>query len=150
MLNSLPAAGCPLPAACCPIQVEADYNRPMSLYSLSLFLHSWLRWAIVIIGIIAVVRALGGRSGRPWTHTDTNVGKWFSIALDIQFVIGILLYVWLSPITQAAFADFGEAMRNSGLRFWAVEHIAGMVIATAVAHVGRAKIRKAGNDGRRH
>ncbi len=121
-----------------------------SLYPLSLVLHSWLRWAIIILGIIAVVRAIGGRGGRPWTQTDTNIGKWLGITLDIQFVIGLLLYVWLSPITQAAFADFGGAMRNSGLRFWAVEHVAGMVIATALAHVGRAKIRKASTDSRRH
>jgi len=120
------------------------------MYSFSLLLHSWLRWAIVILGIIAVVRAIGGRSGRPWTQTDSSIGKWFSITLDIQFVIGILLYVWLSPVTQTVFADFGGAMRNAGLRFWAVEHLAGVVIATALAHVGRAKIRKASSDGRRH
>jgi hypothetical protein len=120
------------------------------LYSLSLSLHSWLRWAIIILGIIAVVRALGGRSGRPWSQTDTSIGKWFSITLDIQFVVGILLYAWLSPVTQAAFADFGGAMRNSVLRFWAVEHLLGMVIAVALAHVGRAKIRKAATDRRRH
>jgi hypothetical protein len=120
------------------------------LYSLSLFLHSWLRWVIIILGIIAVIRALGGRAGRPWSQTDTNIGKWFSITLDVQFVIGLLLYAWLSPITQAAFADFGGAMRNSVLRFWAVEHLVGMVIALAVAHVGRAKIRKAASDRRRH
>jgi hypothetical protein len=121
-----------------------------SLYSLSLFLHSWLRWAIILLGLVAVIRALGGRSGRPWSQTDTNIGKWLTITFDVQLLLGILLYVWLSPITQAAFADFGGAMRNSVLRFWAVEHIMGMVIATALAHVGRAKIRKAANDRRRH
>ncbi len=121
-----------------------------SLYSISLFLHSWLRWVILLLAIVAVVRALGGRSGRPWSQTDTSIGKWFTMTLDMQFLIGILLYVWLSPMTQAAFEDFGGAMRNSVLRFWGVEHIAGMVIATALAHVGRATIRKASNDRRRH
>jgi len=120
------------------------------MYPLALFLHSWLRWVIVVLGIIAVIRAIGGRGGRPWTETDDNIGKWFGIALDIQFLIGILLYAWLSPITQAAFADFGGAMRNAGLRFWAVEHLAGMVIGVALAHVGRVKIRKATSDGRKH
>jgi glucose uptake protein GlcU len=120
------------------------------MYPLALFLHSWLRWVVVILGVVAVVRALGGRTGRPWSSADDNVGKWFSITLDIQFLIGLLLYVWLSPITQAAFADFGGAMRNRGLRFWAVEHVTGMVIAIALVHIGRAKIRKATTDSRRH
>jgi hypothetical protein len=115
-----------------------------------LSLHSWLRWAILILGVIAIVRAIGGRGGRPWTSSDDNIGKWYNISLDVQFLIGLLLYVWLSPITQAAFADFGGAMRNAGLRFFAVEHLVGMVIAIALAHVGRARIRKASGDARRH
>lgn len=120
------------------------------MYPLMLSLHSWLRWAILILGVIAIVRAIGGRGGRPWTSSDDNIGKWYNISLDVQFLIGLLLYVWLSPITQVAFADFGGAMRNAGLRFFAVEHLVGMVIAIALAHVGRARIRKASGDARRH
>jgi hypothetical protein len=72
------------------------------------------------------------------------------ILLDLQFVLGLLLYVWLSPFMQEAFADFGAAMRNSGLRFFAVEHIFGMIVGIALAHVGRVRIRKAREDRRRH
>lgn len=120
------------------------------MYFSALWLHSWLRWAILLLGLIAVVRAIGGRSGRPWSNSDNAVGKWFIITLDVQFLIGLLLYFVLSPITQVVFADFGAAMRNAGLRFWAVEHLVGMVIAVALAHVGRARIKKASGDHRRH
>jgi hypothetical protein len=120
------------------------------MYPLAILLHSWLRWVVLILGVIVVVRAIGGRTGRPWSQTDAALAKWFGITFDIQFVIGLLLYVWLSPVTQAAFADFGGAMRNAGLRFWAVEHIVGMVIAIALVHIGRGKIRKATTDSRRH
>jgi uncharacterized membrane protein len=65
-------------------------------------------------------------------------------------VIGIVLHAWLSPITQVAFADFGTAMRTSGLRFFAVEHVMGMVIAIALAHIGRVRVRRASGDARRH
>jgi hypothetical protein len=74
----------------------------------------------------------------------------FGITVDIQFLLGLLLYAWLSPITRVAFADFGGAMRNAGLRFWAVEHLLGMVIAVALVNVGRTKIRKAVGDRRKH
>ena len=40
-------------------------------------------------------------------------------------------------------------MKSAGLRFWAVEHIFGMLIALALAHVCRARIRKA-DPYRRH
>ena len=58
--------------------------------------------------------------------------------------------MWLSPITQVAFSNFGAAMRSAALRFFAVEHVVGMVIAIAVAHVGRVKVRGASDDRRRH
>jgi hypothetical protein len=65
-------------------------------------------------------------------------------------LLGLVLYFILSPFTKIAFQDFGGAMADSSLRFWAVEHLAGMIIGIALAHVGRAKIRKAPNDARRH
>jgi hypothetical protein len=120
------------------------------MYPLTLVLHSWLRWVVLVLGIIVVVRAIGGRSGRPWTRTDGTMAKVFGTTLDIQFLLGILLYAWLSPITRVAFADFGGAMRTAGLRFWAVEHLIGMVIAVGLVNVGRVKIRKAAGDRRRH
>src|SRR4029434_1669644 len=69
--------------------------------------------------------------------------------LDLQFLIGLALYAWLSPITQEAFRDIGAAMKSAGLRFCAIEHIFGMLIALALAHVCRARIRKA-DPYRRH
>jgi hypothetical protein len=120
------------------------------MYSTLLGLHSWLRWVVVIVGVIAVVRALAGRRDGRWTAADDSIGRWFVMALDVQLLIGLILYVAVSPITQAAFANFGNAMRTPALRFWAVEHLVGMIIAIALAHVGRVKIRKAASDARRH
>ena len=74
----------------------------------------------------------------------------FGISLDVQFLLGILLYFVLSPFTRQAMQDFALAMRTSGLRFWAVEHVAGMLIAMALAHIGQARVRKAPTDRKRH
>ena len=95
--------------------------------------------------------AVGVAANEILTRGPGRSGLFGDVHHDLRVpAIGLLLYVWLSPITQAAFADFGGAMRNAGLRFWAVEHVAGMVIAIALVHVGRAKIRKATTDRRRH
>ena len=48
-----------------------------------------------------------------------------------------------------AFSDFGAAMRQSDLRFWAVEHVIGMLIASALLHIGTTRVKKA-LEGRRH
>ena len=120
------------------------------IYLITLTLHSWVRWLVVVTGLIAVVRAISGTtSRRPWTPLDDRSAFLFTMMLDLQMLIGLLLYVWLSPITREAFRDIGGAMKSNGLRFWAVEHVFGMIVALALAHIGRARIRKA-DPSRRH
>ena len=110
-------------------------------YLITLMLHSWLRWLVLASGLIATVRALAAGS-RQWTEADDRAGLLFTVMLDVQVLLGLLLYLWLSPITHQAFGDIGAAMKDASLRFWVVEHIFGMVIALALAHVGRVRIRK--------
>jgi hypothetical protein len=57
-----------------------------------------------------------------------------------------VLYFILSPVTGAALDDFGGAMKNTQLRFFAVEHVFGMLIGTVLAHVGQGRVRKAPVD----
>lgn len=104
------------------------------MYLLLLIIHSWLRWAVLAAGLVAVVRG-GARDG--------SAGKWYTILLDAQMLLGLLLYFVFSPITTAALGDFGAAMGTPQLRYFAVEHVFGMVIAIALAHVGRGRVRKA-------
>jgi hypothetical protein len=120
------------------------------LYSSALWLHSLLRWAVLLAGAVAWFRAIGGSTAkRPWGAKDELWGMLFTISLDTQFLVGVALYVFLSPFTKIAFQDFGGAMANASLRFWAVEHLIGMLIGLALAHVGRVKIKKATSDARR-
>ena len=113
------------------------------LYSAALIAHSWLRWIVIIAGLVAFVRALLGATRRsPWTPADDRAGFWFVMALDVQVALGLLLY-FVSPVTSQAMQDFGAAMKDSVMRFWAVEHSFGMLIGIALAHIGRARARKA-------
>jgi hypothetical protein len=121
----------------------------MDFYSLVLTVHSWLRWLVLLSGVLAVGRAVTAGS-RPWLHSDDRAGRFFGISLDVQFLLGVLLYFVLSPFTRQALQDFGGAMGTPALRFWAVEHVFGMVVAVALAHVGRGRTRKAPTDRKRH
>lgn len=72
------------------------------------------------------------------------------IALDVQMLLGLILYFGLSPTTAAIRADFGAAMQNPVARFWALEHLTTMLLAVVVAHVGRVLARRAATvQGRR-
>lgn len=108
------------------------------MYSIVLILHSWLRWFAILAGLGATATALA-----PGTARSEKAGLLFMIAADLQMLLGVLLYGFLSPYTTAYFMDFGAAMRDPVARFWAVEHPVMMLLAVVFAHLGRVLARKA-------
>jgi hypothetical protein len=121
------------------------------MYNALLATHSWLRWAVLLIGLLAIARALAGHlGGRPWGGADDRIARFFTTSLDVQMLLGVILYFALSPVTGEGLRDFGAAMGNAGMRFWTVEHPFGMLLGLALAHVGRARIRKTADAVRRH
>ena len=58
-------------------------------------------------------------------------------------LLGLVLYLGLSPNMQEILSHFGESMKRADTRFWAVEHISAMFVAIVLAHVGRVLARKA-------
>ncbi len=123
----------------------------MSAYGITLFLHSWTRWALLIAAVLVIVQAWRGWSGnQTWDATKQKLSASFVHLTSLQLVLGLLLYGVLSPITLAAMADMGAAMKDSTLRFWAVEHMSMMIIAVGLAHVGAGRIKKAQDDRGKH
>jgi len=112
-------------------------------YGFVLAAHSTLRWLILAAGIVATVRAWSGRLGRrSWTRTDSLAARVFVMGMDIQLVVGVLLYGVFSPVVAAAMSRAAIAMQNRGLRFWMVEHPLAMIVALALAHVGWLKAKR--------
>src|SRR5918993_3385248 len=105
------------------------------MYSLVLNVHSWMRWIVIATCLWSILRAAMA-GGRPWTPADARASRLFMITLDIQMLLGLLLYLVLSPFTRQAMSNMGEAMKVSSLRFFVVEHLFGMIVALALAHIG--------------
>jgi hypothetical protein len=119
------------------------------MYPAFLMIHSVLRWLVVIAAVAAAGKALAGWLGKqPFTKLDDRLGLAFTILMDVQLLVGLVLYVFLSPLTQSAFQNMSAAMSDSTLRFFAVEHLAVMVVAVVLAHVGRALTRRAPEAGK--
>lgn len=120
-------------------------------YDVFLILHSLLRWIVVIAGVIAAAKAIvGWMQNQPWSTADRQLGLLFTISLDIQVLLGLVLYFVLSPVTTNNFSNFGEAMGNADVRFFLVEHIALTLAAVALAHIGSSRSRKAELDRDKH
>jgi len=113
------------------------------MYTLVLLVHSWLRWAALAAGVAAIGTSFSDRDGAKAGGSAERWGLIFMIVLDLQMLLGLLLYLVLSPFTAEAMRDFGAAMRTPALRFFAVEHLALMFGAVIATHVGRVLARKA-------
>ncbi|TAE26443.1 MAG: hypothetical protein EAZ92_10940 [Candidatus Kapaibacterium sp.] len=122
------------------------------MHEILLTAHSLLRW-LVIGGAIGAIGfgVLGWLGNKPWTANERRFNAIFVHSMTLQFLLGLILYAFVSPITtQGVFPDFRAAMKDPQLRFWAVEHITAMVIALALAHIGSARVRKAASDLAKH
>jgi hypothetical protein len=71
--------------------------------------------------------------------------------MDIQLIIGLVLYIF-GPMGLKNIQNMGmgEVMKNSYTRFFAMEHLIGMLIAIVVFHIGRSKSKKATDDASKH
>jgi hypothetical protein len=110
------------------------------MYSLVLLLHSWVRWAALVAGVGATGATFGDRSSN---GASDRWGFALVTALDLQMLLGLLLYFVVSPNMAAIRGHFDAAMHDRVARFWAVEHVTMMVAAVVLAHVGRVLARKA-------
>ncbi len=121
------------------------------MYTGLLHTHNLFRWLVLLAILAAVIMAFAGwMNKRGWQKSDNLVGLLLMIFMDIQLLVGLILYAFVSPLTKAAFADFGAAMRNADLRFYAVEHILMMIVALVLVHIGRAKSKKALEPWKKH
>lgn len=121
------------------------------MYNVFLTIHSYLRWVVLILGLLSIINGIkGGSTGTPFTEKDRKTGLFFMISLHTQLLIGLVLYFVLSPITQAAFADFGAAMKDPAMRLIAVEHITVNILAVILATIANAKNKKAIPDSVKH
>jgi len=87
-----------------------------------LMLHSIVRWIIVVLGLIAIVKFLVGmtREGE-FDKMDRGLSAGFSGLIDLQVTLG-LLYFFIT--------GFGGV----GFPLFRIEHMVTMLVAAAVAH----------------
>jgi hypothetical protein len=114
------------------------------MYAFVLDVHNIIRWVALVLGIVvAVIAFLGWFGKKDWSERDRKWGMYFTSAMDLQLLLGLLLYFFLSPLTKQAFQNFSAAMSNSGLSFFAIEHPLAMILAVVFAHLGSALSKKA-------
>lgn len=109
------------------------------MYAVLLAVHNIVRWVVVVLAVLALVRAFSGWLGkREWQAMDRRAGMFYGMAFDIQFLLGLLLYLFFSDFALKAILSKGMAfvMGQSLYRFFVLEHALYMLIALVCAHLG--------------
>ena len=120
------------------------------MFALVLWLHSMIRWAVVVPALVALYRAWSGRAGhRPWTLFDRGVLAGFAALLDLQLVIGGVLW-FKSPISILGIHELDLGLADPVLRFWTFTHPILMLAAIVVVHAGLVRIRRLQDSAQRH
>jgi cytochrome bd-type quinol oxidase subunit 2 len=118
----------------------------MNAYTIFKYIHSGLRFVVVILLLWAIIQSLAGWFGKK-TYTEGNrkVNLFAMISAHTQLVFGIVLY-FLSPFVQ-----FGaNTMKDATTRYWTVEHISMMIIALVLITIGHAKSKRANTPEAKH
>lgn len=116
------------------------------IYTILLFLHSLFRWFVLVSLIYTIYRSFKGWfSKESFTPSDEKTRNVTVIIAHTQMLIGLILYT-VSPIIHSLFQNFGEAVKQSAVRFYGMEHSIIMIIAIAIITIGSKKSKKALND----
>lgn len=122
------------------------------MYTGLLHLHNLMRWVILILLLIALVNALTGMiSKRQYTRGNRKVALFLMIAAHITFLIGI--YQWIvGPLGLKLIqqSGFGAVMKDPVARFWAVEHITGMLIGIILITIGNSVSKRNISPEKKH
>jgi hypothetical protein len=112
------------------------------MYQGLLHLHNFLRWVILLLLVINVIRHILAMN-KPFEAADKKLGLVLMITAHVMLLIGLYQY-FAGNNGFGLFIENGAAvvMRDPAMRFWAVEHITSMILAIELITNARRDYRK--------
>jgi bacteriorhodopsin len=107
------------------VHTSRTFTLEHSLLMTGLFhLHSGMRWVVVILAVITIIRMLMlyTKSADSFSKGDNTLVKLFTIFFDVQVTIGIIYFiVW--------------AVKGLPIEVYHWEHLITMLLATVMVHL---------------
>ena len=94
--------------------------------------------------------SVGWYAASRWTTGDDRLHSALVNITSLQFLVGLALYAWLSPLTPAFFADPGPGMKVPTLRFFMLDHPVSMLIGIGILHAWRSRTLRVADGRTRH
>lgn len=118
----------------------------MNAYGIFKYLHSGVRFIVIILLLWAILQSLAGWLGKKaYTEGNRKVNLFAMISAHTQLLLGLILY-FLSPFVKFG----GDTMKDNTLRYWTVEHISMMIVAIILITIGHARSKRAATPEGKH
>ena len=115
-----------------------------------LHLHSFLRWVILILLLVALYKSYADRN-KAFTSGHRKTGLFLMICADIMLLIG--LYQWITGplgLKMIKASGMSAVIHNAPARFFAVDHLIGMLISILLIHIGYSYAKRDMPDQLKH
>lgn len=108
--------------------------------------HSGLRYIVLLALLIVIVKSIEGYANkRPFKKLDDKLSLVLLITTHLQLVFGFVLY-FVSPLVQFN----STTMKDATSRYWAVEHLVGMLAAIVLITVARITSKRLSEPQAKH
>lgn len=116
------------------------------MYEFLLKFHSIFRYAVVFTLVLSIAVAYTGYvNKKPFTKGIDSLRHWTATIAHIQLIVGCILYA-KSPITSYFYSEFEVALERWNTVFFAVVHLAIMLIAIVILTVASAMAKRKPTD----
>lgn len=119
-------------------------------YPLLLSAHNLTRWAVLVTAVWALAHAWRGYLSRGrWGRGARLPGLVFTTVLNLQFVLGLMLY-FNSPFVRPVFTAPAYATSSTFAAVFTLLHPVAMTAAAVLAQVAYSAAKRAADDRRRY
>ena len=88
-----------------------------------LVIHSAVRWAIIVIAVIAIIKfALALVTNASFKGMDRGLSSGYSGLMDLQVTVGLIYFIW-------------TGIEGAGLPTYRILHMIVMILAAALGHI---------------
>jgi hypothetical protein len=114
------------------------------MYPFLLFLHSWLRWVVIILMMLTLILSFSNWTlKKPFTARIARLFHLFRLSFGIQVLAGFLLYFIFSPVTTHYMYHDVAHMIQKPQSVFTLMHPVGMLIAFLVCKTGEQRAAQA-------
>ncbi|MCF8378934.1 MAG: hypothetical protein K9H49_05105 [Bacteroidales bacterium] len=100
--------------------------------------------------MIVIIWAFSGWvNSKVFKPAFSKLTYYFNLFLYLQLFTGVFLYFFLKHEMSATGMSLEQAVDQSNIRFWVIEHVSLMIFALLISQIGRFFIKQISSDRRK-